>query len=144
MQLPNKETIKNWNHEPTIYRLMSENRWTYAQSKQWFNDFMCWLYTSMRCEQEYDKEFVMDSLHYLDDVWHAYILHTKDYFQMCQTLFDKDFIHHDPENPFASGEFKDEDLVFQMNLLIEDWGNEYVDRVWQYGADMHDIINKAL
>jgi len=26
-----------------------------------------------------------------------------------------------------------------MNALVEDWGAPYVDRVWQYGADIYDI-----
>ncbi len=141
MKLPEKEVILNWVNKPTILRLMKENTWTYDFSKQWFTDFMCWMYTSVRSELETDKFFSMDELNNLDKVWHAYILNTKDYFTMSQELFDINYIHHDPENPFLEGEFENEELTSQIMMLIDDWGEEYVDRVWKYGADIHDIIN---
>lgn len=142
MSLPSKEQLLNWQHQPTIYRLMSEKRWSRTLSTQWFNDFMRWLYTAMRSEVQNDRDFIMDNLHYLDDVWHAYILHTKDYMLMSKTLFEREIIHHTPENPFLSAKLADEVIIYQMSMLIEDWGDEYVDRVWQYGADMHDIIEE--
>ena len=140
MRLPNKAEIINWRHLPTIHRLMAENRWSLATSTEWFNDFMCWLYTSMRSKLDHDKIFIMDNMHYLDDVWHAYILHTRDYLLMSKTLFATDIIHHDPEDPFSREKIEDSVIEYQMEMLIEDWGNSYVDRVWQHGADIHDII----
>lgn len=141
MHLPTKQQLESWQHLPTIYRLMVEKRWSLKLSTQWFNDFMRWLYTANRSELENDKFFAMDNLHYLDDVWHAYILHTKDYMQMSQTLFGCEFIHHHPENPFLAEKIADEVISYQMEMLISDWGEQYVDRVWQYGADVHDIIH---
>ena len=140
MKLPDKHLIISWQHSPTIYRLMSENRWAQNYAAQWFTDFMRWLYTAIRSELENNKNFTMDNIHYLDDVWHAYILHTKDYMQMSQELFDCQIIHHTPENPFVANKIADSVIIYQMEMLIDDWGDEYVDRVWQYGADMHDII----
>lgn len=143
MKLPDKAQIINWRHEPTILRLMHENRWTYDTASLWFSDFMKWLYTCRRYIQEKDKPFEMDGLHFLDEVWHAYILHTKDYFKMSSELFGLEYIHHTPENPFAAGEpIPDDILLAQMNALVEDWGTEYVDRVWKYGADSHDLFLK--
>ena len=139
MQLPDKITLINWRHEPTILRLMNENRWPRALAEQWFCDFMKWLYTSVRYELKTKEKFIMDGLHYLDDVWHAYILSTRDYFYMSKTLFDIDYYHHTPENPYTSEAIPDAVLGAQMNALGEDWGMEYVDRVWQYGADIYDI-----
>jgi hypothetical protein len=143
MQLPNKTILTNWRHESTIFRLMNEYRWPRQVAEQWFCDFMKWLYTSVRYELEHDKELIMDDLHYLDDVWHAYILSTKDYFYMSKTLFDIDYYHHNPENPYTSETIPNEILAAQMNALVEDWGIEYVDRVWVYGADVYDIKAKS-
>ncbi len=140
MKLPAKSQIENWEHLPTIYRLMSENRWTLDYSRQWFKDFMKWLYTAMRSDVEKQTRFMMDGIHYLDDVWHAYILHTADYMQMSRELFNVEIIHHTPENPFLQEPLADEVIIYQMGMLVEDWGDEYVDRVWRYGADMYDII----
>lgn len=142
MKLPTKEQIESWEHLPTIYRLMSENRWPLEYGQQWFKDFMRWLYTAMRSDVENQKRFIMDGIHYLDDVWHAYILHTVDYMQMSQQLFGMNIIHHTPENPFTQTALADETILYQMGMLIDDWGEEYVDRVWRYGADMHDIIEE--
>lgn len=143
MKLPNKSQIIAWQHEPTVLRLMKENRWTKDTAQQWFNDFMKWMYTCQRYSKETGKPFEMDDLHFLDEVWHAYILHTKAYFKMSKELFDVEYLHHDPENPFGSGEaIPDEVLLAQMNALVDDWGVEYVDRVWKYGADKHDLLAK--
>lgn len=74
--LPMKNTLKNWTCEPVIERLMSDHKWPRHIAKQWFDDFMCWLYSSHKWRLENsDSLFIMDNLHYLDDVWHAYILH---------------------------------------------------------------------
>ena len=144
MKLPDKAVLLNWINKPTIYRLMNENKWTYEFSKQWFTDFMCWMYTSVRSVIATGDFLDMDGLHHLDTVWHAYILNTKDYFVMSKELFDIDYIHHDPENPFQNVEFSDDKLIIQLNMLMEDWGEEYVDRVWKFGADMHDILEKII
>lgn len=143
MKLPEKSVIDSWENAPTIYRLMHENRWSKNIAKQWFTDFMRWLYTSHRSELENGKYFMMDNLHYLDDVWHAYILSTRDYFKMSRELFDVEYIHHNPENPFLASPMPDDVTAYQMNMLLEDWGEEYIDRVWNYGADMYDIVAAA-
>ena len=141
MKLPDKKLVLNWINKPTIYRLMFENTWTYDISKQWFTDFMCWMYTSMRSSKERGKFFDMDALHHLDEVWHAYILNTEDYFKMSKDLFDIEYIHHIPENPFIDSQLDDDEFSYQIKMLIDDWGEAYVDRVWKFGSDMHDIIN---
>ncbi len=140
MKLPDKSIIDSWEHLPTIYRLMYENRWPKQYAKTWFTDFMRWLYTAQRSEIQNEKHFIMDNLHYLDDVWHAYILSTRDYFEMSQELFGLGYIHHEPGNPFMAESLSDEVTLYQMSMLLEDWGEEYIDRVWNYGADMHDVI----
>lgn len=144
MKLPDKTVIDNWEHLPTVYRLMHENRWPRQTAQQWLTDFMRWVYTSHRSEIENNKFFIMDNLHYLDDVWHAYILSSRDYFKMSKELFDVEYIHHHPENPFLISSIPDETTLYQMNMLKEDWGEAYIDRVWSYGADMHDVIQASL
>lgn len=139
--LPNKSDLKNWTCEPVILRLMSENRWPRRISEQWFKDFMCWFYSSCRWNQENKTPFMMDGMHYLDDVWHAYILNTKDYFFMCKELFGVDYIHHEPVNPFKKEPMEQDVYRNQLLFLLEEWGEEYIDRVWEYGANVSDLTD---
>jgi len=102
---------------------------------------MKWLYCAVKYRATFKKGLMMDSVHHLDDVWHAYILHTKEYFEMSKELFDIEYIHHHPENPFKK-ESTDNDLLREQLIFIHnEWGDDYIDRVWQYGADISDIAN---
>jgi hypothetical protein len=79
-------------------------------------------------------------MHLLDNVWHAYILNTRDYALMSKTLFNIDFIHHEPENPFKNTTIDPELYKQQLIFLLEDWGEEYIGRVWKYATDISEII----
>ena len=137
--LPDKEVVLNWVHEPSIKKLMYKYKWPKKIARQWFQDLMCWLYSAQRWKMVHKAAFNMDGMHYLDDVWHEYILSTKDYFKMSRELFDIQYLHHNPENPYNRPEPNMDELVKQLEFLMEDWGEEYVDRVWAYGADLSDI-----
>lgn len=143
MTLPDKQKIDTWICEPVVLRLMSENRWSRKQATQWFQDFMRWLYTCKRCTEKQEIEFMMDGLTYLDDVWHAYILHTELYFEMSKTLFGQEYIHHRPGNPFITSTMPTDMFETQLMELLADWGEDYIDRVYAYGADISDISDQA-
>ena len=69
---------------------MDEKKWPRDIATQWFTDFMRWLYTCNRWNLENETGFIMDNMHPLDDIWHAYILNTKAYFKMSKELFNVD------------------------------------------------------
>lgn len=143
MKLPEKTIIDQWYCEPVVFRLMHENRWSKKYATQWFQDFMRWLYTATRYKAETKRSFSMDGLSYLDDVWHAYILHTELYFQMSRELFDEPYIHHAPANPFVEASLPTDVFESQLMALLNDWGEDYVDRVYAYGADLSDLSDAA-
>ncbi|QIW10699.1 hypothetical protein [Francisella sp. LA112445] len=140
IKLPSKTDILNWNNESVTLRVMKELKMNRAQAKQWFTDFMCWLYSAQRWRLEKQKSFMMDSMNYLDEVWHAYILHTRDYLTMSKELFGIECVHHNPENPFKGEPMDPEVFEQQLLFLIDDWGEEYIDRVWAYGNDVAEAI----
>lgn len=142
LALPSKEIINKWYHEPTVLRLMSERKISRKDASQWFTDFMKWLYTCNRWCIEGNGSFMMDGLHLLDDVWHAYILSSRDYAFMSITLFNIDFIHHEPENPFVNAQIDPEIYKQQLIFLLDDWGEEYIARVWRYAIDVSEITTK--
>lgn len=139
MIINNKKNIEEWIHEPTIKRLMSENRWSKKLATQWFHDLMKWLYTANRWNTTHNSTFMMDHMHYLDDVWHAYILHTRDYANMSSKLFGLSFFHHEPSDPFISQPIGEVLCEKQLIYLLEDWGDEYIDRIYEYASDLYDI-----
>lgn len=57
MKLPEKYQIDEWQCEPVVLRLMSENRWSRQLANQWFQDFMRWLYTASRVGSKEKNHF---------------------------------------------------------------------------------------
>lgn len=140
MRLPDKTEIENWRCEAVIIKLMHDYKWPRALAECWFTDFLRWVYTSRRLSTSHG-DFVMDGLSYLDEVWHCYILHTYEYIKMSNQLFDTDYIHHSPENPFNRKRIDAHKYKCQLLALLEDWGEGYINRVFAYGSDVSDLVD---
>lgn len=151
LRLPEKSEIENWKHKPTVITLMNRYLWTRKDAELRFTDFMKYAYSITRLrlisQNANDSkgpitmfDFPMFSFQ-LDEVWHSYLLYTPDYFNMCKSLFGVDYIHHIPGNA-SFNEKKSEYIKIwsnQLNGLAADWGNDYVERIFQYEIDVLDI-----
>lgn len=68
-----------------------------------FRELLKWLWLSVRLEVDRTsgdittpRALVMDdSLYYLDEMWHTFILFTRDYHQFCDRYFSE-YLHHAP------------------------------------------------
>lgn len=64
----------------------------------------------------------------IDEVWHEFLMFTKDYAESCERLFGK-FIHHEPSIGNLDEDSLQLDKVFSMTakLYKNHFGDEYVD-----------------
>lgn len=120
-------------------RLMAEHKWPHNTAAQWVGDLLRWLFTAQRWRRENGTPFEMDALTPLDDVWHAYILHTREYLTLSKQLFGVPYLHHDPGDPLAPAPLDPQRFERQLQALAADWGNDYIDRVYAYGVDLYDL-----
>ena len=104
-----------------------------AEALDIFSDLKClmWLLNEMNFDgtRAQGKVFYIDdSLLILDEMWHTFILHTKQYFHFCHTLFGE-YIHHDPTDSFDAKERKAELSQMPHAEMIEHVISE---KRWQY------------
>ncbi|MFS4460547.1 hypothetical protein [Bdellovibrio sp. HCB2-146] len=83
------------------------------------------------------QDFIFNQqIDYLDEIWHLFILHTREYYQYCQEQFGE-IIHHSPySEEVFSGDQQDHENTFaevskqQFNLLVSYEGKDFVDRLF--------------
>lgn len=141
LQLPSKSAIEQWTHLPTMITLMNRNVWTEKTASLWFTDYMRWLYSSMRLISEHKNNYTLPMVSILmDSVFHSYLEQSLAYFDMCRSLFNMEYIPHTPGPRIM---YEDEQLQMlvkslelEIQALEQDWGEDYVNRVFEYEMDM--------
>lgn len=73
-----------------VKRLVQENEWTEEEAKEAIRKYKNFLVLRYK----YPKTSLVPTKE-IDEVWHAHILHTKEYTKDCQRFFGK-YLHHNP------------------------------------------------
>ena len=71
-------------------RVMKEKRWTRRMVEVTTHYYKNFLYLSKKY-----KEYRFSPSTQIDEIWHAHILYTKDYHEMCEKVFGF-YLHHQP------------------------------------------------
>ena len=89
-----------------------------------FQDLMGWLWVSGIRTQKDKKTWLFGPLLILDEMWHFFILHTRDYYDFGQTYYGR-YLHHDVEPVGKEHRVSEEEVVDMLsdclNYLGEDW-----------------------
>ncbi|WP_058525637.1 hypothetical protein [Legionella erythra] len=96
-------------------------------SQQLFNDLLAWLWLNAYRQQTERRTYLFGPLLPLDDMWHTFILHTRDYMDFCQAFF-KTYFHHDVEPPTAAHQLSPEELADFLNDCYDHLGEAWVNR----------------
>ncbi|HAT8180555.1 TPA: hypothetical protein JA361_14135 [Legionella pneumophila] len=62
----------------------------------------------------------------IDNMWHTFLLFTRDYHEFCNTYLNEIFFHHDP--------------IFEKNILVSE--EDYVLELTRYLAYIHDHLGE--
>jgi hypothetical protein len=97
--------IKKYRNEAVIHRFHVEYPHLKDKADEIFEDLMVFFWATKKHEIELNKSpankeldfvFIMDQkMKDIDNMWHIFLLFTKDYHHFCTTYF-KEFIHHVP------------------------------------------------
>ncbi len=69
---------------------------TQDEAQQIFADLLAWLWLREQRQKKNEKTYLFGPLLVLDDMWHCFILHTREYHHFCMSYFAQ-YLHHDPE-----------------------------------------------
>ncbi|MFW9928918.1 MAG: glycine-rich domain-containing protein [Candidatus Thorarchaeota archaeon] len=100
--------IYNQDMSAIIYRLTHVNGWSSDEAIEATNQYRNYLYLAKKYKDSYTLPPSKD----IDDVWHAHILHTKDYIKFCNEVFGE-YLHHTP----GTGEVQDKNNNKFPNLF---------------------------
>ena len=98
-----------------------------AEVQQQFSDLLAWFWLSEYRLNQGKKTFLFGPLLNLDDLWHTFILHTRDYLSFSQQFFGT-YYHHDVETPGKEYELNEDDLRDLLKDCLENLGDEWVGR----------------
>lgn len=113
---------------PTVIHYYSYHRKLSLEDvQQKFKDLLAWFWLSEHRLNQGKKTYLFGPLLQLDDLWHTFILHTRDYVAFGLQFFGT-YYHHDVETPGKEYELNEEDLRDLLNDCFENLGEEWVGR----------------
>lgn len=129
MQLPDLTTLLMYKNERVInYYCHHHSDINRHLTEERFRDLLAWLWLNAYRQGLKKRTYLFGSLLVLDDMWHAFILHTRDYHHFCNEFFSA-YFHHDVEPPGEAHQLAPEELEDFLhdcfNFLGEGWVLRY-------------------
>ena len=132
--IANLEAVLAYKHPAVVARYLKDFGGDQSAAEELFLELMRWLYCCARATEPGKRAAIVSmypEILRIDDMWHIFILHTRDYAGFCERYFGR-FIHHDPLPPVAPRE-RDEnevnaELEAFLSLLYDELGETTVRR----------------
>jgi hypothetical protein len=102
-----KERIVSADVSSVIKRLVQVEKWSEKDALAACQYYRNYLYILLKYSHQYELPPSLE----IDEMWHAHILHTHDYQQFCQLVFNN-FLHHQPYDAYG-------ELAQMANELFE-------------------------
>uniref|UniRef100_B8HQA6 Uncharacterized protein n=1 Tax=Cyanothece sp. (strain PCC 7425 / ATCC 29141) TaxID=395961 RepID=B8HQA6_CYAP4 len=124
------EDLLSYRHPHVLKRFQKDYGHSPAEADLWFEDLMRFFYLGycnrrLILEGKTDCHFVAmyPPLLPIDDLWHTFLLFTRDYAEFCQEYFGY-FIHHTPNVEETPPEDAPERLQQFLELVYDELGEE--------------------
>lgn len=86
-----KDYIRTFDLRVVHDRLVKIDKWPPNQATEACNQYRNFLFL----KKKYGSQYELPPSYDMDEVWHAHILHTKDYMEFCDHVYGE-FLHHQP------------------------------------------------
>jgi hypothetical protein len=89
------DQVLSYRNPDVVARFRDDNDCTEEEAEDVFRETLKWLWL---CAHSQDRSFqlpIIDATRIIDEMWHAFILHTVDYSRFCHRYFGR-YIHHAP------------------------------------------------
>lgn len=128
MKKPLLQSLLAYNN-PTVVHYFSNRYPSYNHhaSQVLFKDLLGWLWLNALRQERQQPTWFFGPLLPMDEMWHCFILHTRDYHAFCQHYFG-DYFHHDIEPAGAEYQLNPEEIASFLEDCFEHLGDEWVNR----------------
>lgn len=113
-----KNIIYNADLDPIVNRLVNTYKWSRAEAKEAIDQYRNYLFL----RKKYSEQDLPPSQD-IDEVWHAHILHSKEYTDFCKLVFG-DYLHHNPGQ--EEGEYFQKKFETQTQELYKKEFGDYI------------------
>ena len=124
----NKEIV-NYVNSNAIKRYSKEHKKSMDEAADVFKNLMIYLYIAEKCQEARCELPITESIMEIDNMWHIFLLFTKDYALFSQQYAGK-FIHHSPftdESNVIPETERRANLRKCLNILVSEFGEELMD-----------------
>lgn len=98
MQIPQLDDVLAYQNQSVIKRYCDEHPGvSVSDAQQIFHDLLGWLWLGEHRRKRQLASHMIRPLAMLDNMWHTFILHTRNYADFCQHYFNR-FLHHEVES----------------------------------------------
>lgn len=100
-ELQHLSKVLQYRNDGVVYRFLNEFNISEKEAHDIFNEMLKWLYLKAyslyetQLKQKITHLSITKALIIIDEMWHCFILHTKDYNNFCEENFNR-MIHHKP------------------------------------------------
>ncbi|KTD45448.1 hypothetical protein Lqui_2919 [Legionella quinlivanii] len=101
------------------------------QCQQLWKDLLGWMWLTQYRKSLDKATYLFGPLLHLDDLWHFFILNTRDYCEFCQQYWGE-YFHHDIENPHEAHQLSADELADFLEDAMEFLGEDWIDRYFHH------------
>lgn len=95
-----------------------------SETQELFKDLLAWMWLNKQRNLQGKKTYLFGPLLPLDELWHTFILHTRDYISFSETYFGE-YFHHEVEPPGFEHIVEEDELTdFLQDCFV------YLDSSW--------------
>jgi hypothetical protein len=109
------------------YFIQKNPEFSLDSAKQLFEDLLAWMWLSVQRKKEAKKTLLFGPLLTLDELWHLFILHTRDYIDFCMHYFGE-YFHHEVEPVGFEHLMEEDELTDYLEDCFKLLGNGWVER----------------
>ena len=111
--------------------------YSFQQAQLLFQDLLAWLWFRKQRTREKKNTYLFGPLLIMDELWHIFILHTRDYVDFSNCYFGG-YVHHDPEPIGFEHVLSEEELADYLEDCFKYLDQQWIER--RFASAFTDLV----
>lgn len=125
---PELSLLLDYTNTPVITRFCSDHpEISLDEGQLLFQDLLAWMWLKQQRNKENKPTYLFGPLLILDDLWHTFILHTRDYIDFSMNFFGE-YLHHEVEPVGFEHVLNEDELADYLQDCFKYLNEEWVKR----------------
>ncbi len=136
MNVPNLHNLMSYTNSKLIFRYNKDYPQAKLSAEEALNELMKFIWLCRLHHQDKQIHPQNEALNFscviheeminIDQMWHSFLLYTRDYQQFCSNYLQGYFFHHDPmeETKELSNEFYEQELELYLSYIHDNLGED--------------------